>query len=138
MFSISSIRSILVTVTISLAGLTGCADTVKPPIAARQDPYQREQIHIAQIDLRRHTAVEAPILTRDDAGLLFVTIPIRAATDLKLYIDYRATFFDRSGQPLNQTAWFHKTLTPNTPDQITFNSTSSRAVDFQMDLRYAE
>ena len=131
-------RLTLLSAFLAVAGLLGCVDTVKPPIAARQDPYQREQIHIAQIDLRRHTAVDAPILIRDDAGLLFVTVPVRAATDLKLYIDYRITFFDRTGQPINQTTWFHKTLTPNTPDQITFNSTSSRAVDFQMDLRYAE
>ena len=116
----------------------GCADTVKPPILARQDPYQREQVHIDSLDLRRHTAVEAPQLARDDAGLLYVTLPIRATTDLKLYVDYRVTFFDRAGQPINQTGWFHKTLTPNTPDQITVNSTSSRAADFQMDLRYSE
>ena len=138
MFPIRLIRATTLATLISSAGLPGCVDTVKPPIAARQDPYQREQIHIAQIDLRRHTAFDAPILTRDDAGLLFVTVPVRAATDLKLYVDYRVTFFDRTGQPLNQTTWLHKTLTPNTPDQITFNSTSSRAVDFQMDLRYAE
>ena len=73
--------------------LAGCADTVKPPIQARQDPYQREQVHIASMDLRRHTAVEAPIVSRDDGGLIRVQVPIRAATDKKLYVDYRVTFF---------------------------------------------
>jgi hypothetical protein len=116
----------------------GCADTVKEPILARQDPYQREQIHIASMDLRRHTAVEAPIMTRDDAGILFVTVPIRAATNLELYVDYRVTFFDRNGQTLHQTSWLHKTLAPNVPDQIMFNSTTNRATDFQMDLRYSK
>ena len=128
---------LLVAVTM-LATFLGCADEVKPPIQARQDPYQREQIHIASYDLRRHTAVDAPIVTRDDGGLLHVQVPIRAATDLKLYVDYRVTFFDRNGAEVNQTGWMHKTLTPNTPDQITFNSTSPLATDFQMDLRYSE
>jgi hypothetical protein len=77
-------------------------------------------------------------VSRDDAGLLFVNVPIRATTDLKLYVDYRVTFFDRNGQPLNQTGWMQKTLAPNIPDQITVNSSSSRAADFQMDLRYSE
>ena len=121
-----------------LFSVAGCVDTVEPPILARQDPDAREQIHITSIDLRRHTAVDAPILTRDDAGLLFVTVPVRAATNLKLYVDYRATFFDQTGETLYQTGWLHKTLSPNTPDQITFNSNSARAVDFQMDLRYSE
>ena len=66
------------------------------------------------------------------------TVPIRAATDQKLYIDYRVTYFDRGGEVVTQSAWMPKTLPPNTPDQITFNSATSRAVDFQVDLRFAE
>jgi hypothetical protein len=128
----------LIVVALSISSFVGCADTVKPPIQARQDPYQREQIHIAEIDLRRHTAVDAPIVTRDDGGLIHVQVPIRAATDLTLYVDYRVTFFDRNGAEVNQTGWLHKTLTPNTPDQITFNSTSPLASDFQVDLRYSK
>jgi hypothetical protein len=128
--------------TIALSALSvflcGCADTVKPPITARQDPYQREQVHITSMDLRRSTAVDAPIVSRDDGGLIHVQVPIRAATDKKLYVDYRVTFFDRNGQALNQTGWLHKTLTPNTPDQISFNSTTPLASDFQMDVRYSE
>ncbi len=107
-------------------------------ILARADPYIPAQVHIASNDLRRHTAVGAPQVSRDDAGLLFVTLPIQAASDQKLYVDYRVSFFDRNGSPLNQTAWVQKTLTPNVPDQITVNSSSPRAADFQMDLRYSE
>lgn len=118
--------------------LVGCADEVKPPIQARQDPYQREQIHMASMDLRRRTAVDAPIVTRDDGGLINVQVPIRAASDKKLYIDYRVTFFDRTGNAINQTGWLHKTLTPRTPDQITFNSTTPLAADFELDVRYSE
>ena len=116
----------------------GCADTIKAPIQPRQDPDIPAQIHMTSMDLRRHTAVGTPLLTRDDAGILFVTVPVRAATDLKLYVDYRVTFFDRTGSPIHQTTWIAKTLPPNTPDQITVNSTTARATDFQMDIRYSE
>ena len=121
-----------------LLTIIGCSDAVKPPIIPRNDPYSREQIHITDDDLRSHTAVQTPMLTRDDAGLLFVNLPIRAATNLKLYVDYRVTWFDRNHDVLSQTSWMHKTLPPNVPDQITFNSTTPRVVDFQIDLRYSE
>ncbi len=114
----------------------GCG--VKAPIQPRQDPYIPSQVHVGEEDLRTHTAFGKPVLSRDGAGLLHVMIPIRAATDLELYIDYRVTFFDRSGQVLNQTGWMTKTLPPNVFDQISVNSMSPQATDFQVDVRYAK
>ena len=35
------------------------------------------------------------------------------------------------------SAWNRKTLEPGSTERITFNSTSPRAADFQMDLRYS-
>ncbi|HTL29188.1 MAG TPA: hypothetical protein VL282_08205, partial [Tepidisphaeraceae bacterium] len=56
--------------------LIGCG--VHPPIQGRQDPYAREQIHFSKEDLRTQTAVDAPIVARDDSGdILHVTVPIR-------------------------------------------------------------
>ena len=115
--------------------LTGC---VKAPIQGRQDPYVPAQVHFANEDLRKHTAVRAPILTRDDAGLLHVEVPIRAATNLRLYVDYRVSFYDQTGQRIYQTGWQTKTLEPNVPDSLTANSVNPRAADFQMDIRYAQ
>lgn len=123
---------------VALAFSFGCADTVKPPIVPRNDPDLPSQIHMTSMDLRRHTAVGMPLLQRDDSGILFVTIPMRAATNLKLYVDYRVTFFDRTGAPIQQTTWLSKVLPPNTPDHITVSSASPRATDFQMDVRYSE
>jgi hypothetical protein len=117
-----------------LVALLGC--TVKAPIEAREDPYVPHQINMVSEDLRQSTAVMTPTPTRDPSGLLHVTLPIRAATNKQLYIDYRATFFDRNGQVLNQTTWLSKTLAPNVADQIQVNSTSPQAADFQIDLRY--
>ena len=121
-----------------LLGLTllGC-DTVRPPIQGRQDPYVPAQVHFDSDTLRRDTAVGTPVVSRDQAGILFVTVPIRSAINKTLYVDYRVTFFDRSGQPVSRLGPFTKTLEPNTPDQIQVNSTSNQAADFQIDFRYA-
>ena len=87
--------------------------------------------------LRRDTAIGTPNVARDENGLLFVTVPIRSAINKTLYVDYRVTFLDQTGQVVSRHGFFTKTLEPNTPDQIVVNSTSPRAADFQIDFRYA-
>jgi hypothetical protein len=124
-------------IAISLALLlAGC---VKPPIEGRLDPYDTAQIHFASDDLKKSTAVKTPIVSRDQEGnILHVTVPVRAATNKELHVDYRVTFKDHNGQVLNQTGWFTRTLAPNVPDSITVNSLGPRAADFQVDFRYAQ
>src|SRR4051812_22712129 len=119
-------------ISIALA-LVGCDNIVLPPVEGRNDPYDAKQVHFASEELRRDTAVGRPEFSRDKAGLLFVTVPIRNATDVRLYVDYRVTFFDDNRQELSKTGWFTKTLESRTPDQITVNSTSPMAADFQVD-----
>lgn len=116
--------------------LTGC---VKPPVQGRLDPFPADQIHFASKSLRDETAVGTPLVSRDTEGnLLHVTVPIRSASNYDLHIDYRVTFFDKNHQVINQTGWFTRTFTANTPDQIRVTSTSPRAADFQVDFRYAQ
>jgi hypothetical protein len=115
-----------------------CQTGVKPPIQGRADPYDAQQIHFATDDLRRSTAVGAPIASRDDSGnILYVTIPIRSAVNQTLYVDYRVTFFDKSGQALSSSGWLPKTLEANTPDRVEVRSLGPRAADFQVDFRYS-
>lgn len=116
----------------------GAAGCVKPPIQGRMEPYVENQVNFAQEDLRRKTAIGLPSAVRDDFGLLHVTVPIRAATNLQLYVDYRVTFLDAQGQVVGNTSWISKTLAPNVFDQISVNSTTPRAADFRLDLRYAK
>jgi hypothetical protein len=127
----------IATVALAMIIIAGCS-YVRPPLEGRQDPHPRSQIHFASSSLRQHTAVDEPHVSRDDAGnLLYVTVPIRSTVNKTLYVDYRATFFDQHGQVLSQTGWFTKSLQSRTPDQITVNSMSPRAADFQIDFRYA-
>jgi hypothetical protein len=129
-------RFLLITAALALVG---CDNIVLPTVEGRHDPYQSKQVHFASEELRRDTAVGMPTLSRDPAGLLFVTVPIRNATDVpRLYVDYRVTFFDENRQELSKTSWFTKTLESRTPDQITANSMSPKAADFQVDFRYAK
>jgi hypothetical protein len=119
-----------------IAALTGCA--VNPPIQPRMDPYLPSQIHMDSDELRSDTAVGTPNAHRDDSGILFVTVPIRSAIDRTLYVDCYVTWLDRNGQPIGDRMG-PKTITldPNTPSSVTFNSTTPRAADFQIDFRYA-
>ena len=113
----------------------GCGG-VKKPIEARNDPYLDKWYEIASEDLRRSTALQPPIFQRDEAGLLFVQVPIRATTDLQLYTEYKVWFLDDRGAVISETGWLTKTLPPNIHDYISFNSVSPRAADFRMALRY--
>jgi hypothetical protein len=119
-----------------LAVLAGCS--VNPPIQPRMDPYLPSQIQMDSEELRGDTAVGTPNAHRDDSGILFVTVPIRSTIDKTLYVDAYVTWLDRNGQPIGGRLG-PKTLVldPNTPSSVTFNSTTPRAADFQIDFRYA-
>lgn len=121
--------------TLALA-LAAC-NPVPPPIEGREDPYGRRQIMFDSTELKNDTSVSAPQPSRDESGILHVTVPITATTSHPLDVEYRGTFYDGAGGVVNQTTWFRKHLTPRTTDSITLNSTSSRAADFQIDFREA-
>ena len=124
---------------IAMLGLilsAGCG--VRPPIEGRLDPYEARQVHFDSSSLKHETAVGQPTVARDENGYLYVTVPIRSETSKELHVDYRVTWFDQNRQPLNQTGWFTKDLSPKVPDQIMVNSMSPRAADFQIDFRWAK
>ncbi len=116
--------------------LAGC-NQVTPPIEGRADPYPANQINLASQDLRDKTAISPPIVDRRN-GILFVTVPIRSASNLDLHIDYRVTFFNTNGSILYQGSWEAlPTLIHNVPSEVRFNSTTSEAADWRLDLRYS-
>jgi len=142
----ASIGSALVAVAL-IAG--GCqesgtnwgAGTVPRYVEGRAEVFSPPQIMLVgpdANDMRDNTLFEPPILSRDSAELLRVTAPVRVTGDKRLHIQYRVTFFDKTGQPLpGPTAWFRQSLTPGSRELIVFNSTSPRAEGFQLELRYA-
>jgi uncharacterized protein YcfL len=119
---------------LALLASAGCQSGPRPP----NNTYGPPQIYFATEELRRDTQVDQPVVNRDENNLLRVTIPIRSAINYRLYVDYRVTWFDANGQPLNEhTGWLTKTLEPNVADHVTVTSTSPRAANFQVDFRYS-
>ena len=131
-----TVRRLILTA-MALLPLSGCAPRVRGPIEPREDLSPWPQIMLAERDLARRIAVRQPVVERDPAGLLFVTVPIRSTTQRPMTIEYRSTFYDRNHTPIFQSTWFPKTMTPFTQDTIQANSTSNRAEDFQIDIRPA-
>jgi len=119
----------------------GCASDVPSYREGRAERYAPPQVQITGLnaeDLRQSTAIDRPSTSRDAANLLFVTVPIRNTSDQVLHVQYRYNFLDDQGRPMPENiAWNRKTLEPGSTERITFNSTSPRAADFQLDLRYS-
>jgi uncharacterized protein YcfL len=117
----------------------GCSNEPPPYREGRAERYAPPQVQVTGIDaydLQRSTAIDRPATYRDQANLLFVTVPVRNTSDQVLHVQYRYNFVDDQGRPLAENiAWNRKTLEPGSTERITFNSTSPRAADFQMDLR---
>jgi hypothetical protein len=122
--------------------LTGCNNGPPPYTEGRAEPYPPPQIQLTgpeRDDLRRWTVIDRPIQQRDEAELLFVTVPIRATGDLVLHVQYRVSFFDNNGSPLpgSPSGWLKARLEPGSWTPIKFNSTTPKAEQWQMELRYA-
>jgi hypothetical protein len=116
--------------------LAGC---VRGPIEPRNDPSFPPQITFANASLANMTAVSPPIMERRNGGILYVTVPIRSASNYDFHIDYRVTFLNQAGAPIYQSGWTGgTTLVRNVPSEIQFNSPNADAADFRLDIRYAE
>jgi len=132
----NALRTVLKGMTIALAvSAAACAPKVRAPVEPRADPHGEPQINLASRELQGRIAVRRPQVSQDEAGLMFVTVPIRNTTSRQLTIEYRATFFDRNRLPIQETTWFPRTLTAHTQQTFTINSTSPEADDFQIDIR---
>ena len=114
--------------------LAGCSRT-KAPYDVTADPYLPTQVQIADKSLANRLAFQPPRAARDDAGLLYITVPVRAATNRRQIIQYRFTFFDETGRPLPGGAFQTQTLESNTFANIQGNSTSPSADSYQVEIR---
>lgn len=130
-FAVSSIAAI------AMAGsLAGC-QRVKRPYGATADPYELGQIQLADKELEGRLAFDPARASRDESGLLHVTVPARAAVSRPQIVQYRFRFFDETGRPLPGGEYQTVTLESNTNSFLQGNSTSPRADDFQVELRLA-
>ena len=140
-FAPRNFARLLLTAALALPALlptAGCARKLRGPIEPREDTRPWPQIMLADRDLARRLFVRQPIVERDPAGILYVTVPVRTNTSRQMTIEYRSTFYDHNHTPIFQSTWFPRTMTPFTQDTISTNSTTNRAEDFQIDIREAK
>lgn len=119
--------------TVFSACLAGCQS--EAPLTARGEDYDHPWLTVGSKDLRASTKVDDARRTRDEAGLLHVSVPVRNVTDKQLYIDYRVTFFDQNEMEL-QTYRNTMTIPARGIRNATANSTSPKADSFRMELTY--
>ena len=131
-------RPTFTALTLALALAVPACTHVRAPVEPREDPHTWPQINVADRELQGRIAVRKPMVSQDEAGLMYVTLPVRNTTSKQFPIDYRATFFDRNRVPIQETTWFTATMTPHTQQTITVNSMSNRVDDFQIDIRPAK
>ena len=135
----NALRTTLKMLTIALAvSAAACTPRIDPPVEPREDPHGWPQINLASRELQGRIAVRRPVVSQDEAGLMYVTVPVRNATSRQMTIEYRATFFNRDHLPIEETTWFPQTLTPHTQQTFTLNSSNPNADDFQIDVRKAK
>jgi hypothetical protein len=123
-----------------LAIAAGCADKQVQTARGRADTGDHYGVILSQQQkdqLRHDTAFEPERVTRDQYGLLNVTVPLRSAIQHTLYLEYQYTFFDGSGRKIEgPLGWNLVTLEAGSPGTIQFTSTSPQAANYQLNIRY--
>ena len=121
------------------AALVGCR-SVTPPSRGRADVTDHRRVFFEtahQDQLQNSTALDAERISRDQFGLLTVTIPIRSTVRRSLYLEYNYEFFDASGKSVEgPLGWRRLSLDGGTPTTIQFTSTSEVAEDYRVSIRF--
>src|SRR3954465_1242924 len=97
-------RSCLATIlpaAMSLLALAGCGP--RGPIEPIEDTHPWPQINLSDRDLARRMVVRKPVVERDKAGLLYITVPVRSTTGSEFTLEHRATYYDRNHTPIFQS-----------------------------------
>jgi uncharacterized protein YcfL len=123
---------------LAMVVFSGCA-RVEPPSRGRADVTDHRRIFFSQADkeyLRESTAILEENLSRDQAGLLNVTIPIRSAVPRSLYLEYNYEFYDHTGRAIESPkSWQPVVLEAGSPNTIQFTSVSPQAADYRVNIR---
>jgi len=130
----------LIAAMLSLVFVTACEPKVEPPSRGRADVTDHSRIFFSQQDkaqyLRESTAINEEVISRDQFGLLSVTIPIRSAVNKSLYLEYNYEFFDASGRSIESPkSWQPVVLEAGSPNTIQFTSVTRDAADYRVNIR---
>ncbi len=107
------------------------------PIPAWQDPNSPLQVSLTGYGLQDKIRVVVPKPERVGAGQLKVTIQVANRTNSELTVDYKYSFTDKYGTPVENSniGWEGERISPRGYQTITFTSMSAAAEDFRVQLR---
>jgi uncharacterized protein YcfL len=121
-----------------ILGIGGCkADT--SPIGGQYDEVSRyPNITLSQGTLQEALGFQEPIVSRTADNFMHVSLPVRARSNEELLIEYRVIWLDASLQPLRpETAWVPLRLEPRQPYNITVQSTTPLATNYNLQFRWS-
>jgi len=125
----------LLTLAMGLSLLAACTQD-NAPAYGRAEKYDRTHLQFGDATLEGNTRVDPVQATRDQFGLLHVTVPIRSTCNWEQYVDGSITFL-RAGQFVEKLGPKPINLAPNAFDTILFDSTQP-ADDYFISLDYAK
>jgi len=133
-------KTLSLTIVTLLAGLTlaGCNTDTSVIGAEYDDARSYPNITLSQPTLGDALGFQDPKVTRTENDLMHVSLPVRARSNEELHVEYMVTWFDAEGQPLRpRTSWNTLRLEPRQPSYIAVTSTSSEAVNYNLQFRWA-
>lgn len=133
-------RTIVPAAVALLLGVVGCAEKQVGVARGRGESNAEFGVILSQEGgdhLRYDTAVSQERVSRDPAGILHVSVPLRSAVEHTQYLEYQYSFFDGSGRKSEgPMGWTPITLEAGSPGTIQFASSSQTATEFQLVIRY--
>lgn len=121
--------------------LAGCANATKAPHAVKPDPIapvQYPQI-ATEGNLGNFMSYAKPIVRAEGGSPMKVTVPLRLRDDKPVNAQYRFTFMDANGAPLDPPMdWRFMVLPPRLQVFMEGTAMSSRAVDWRLEVRPAK
>ncbi len=125
---------------VSAASLEVGCDMVKAP-RGRHDPLARADYPqvTALDDLHRYILFADPVVKHDARQPMSITVPVRAAMDQPVRVQYRFEFFDQSGRPLRpRMDWRYMLLPARGQRFMESTSLDIEAEDWRLEVRSAQ
>lgn len=119
--------------------VAGCRSDTSP-IGAQSDPHTTyPNITLSQPSLTEAVKFQTPVLSRTANNNMQVTVPVRAASNETLHVEYRVIWFDAGHRALSpEMSWTPLRLEPRQPQQLTVASSSADAVDYNLQMRWGK
>ena len=129
-------RWMMLSFTVLLGGLLGCAHTHRMPVRDTEEPYQkRTRVQVESRTIRPLIAVDKAVVEREESGLLRVRLAIRNKTRDDIWVDIRTVFTDEQGLEAEKTNWEPFLCTARTVETYDVRSLGSQVRDYRVLIR---